>query len=108
MAFSSRRFPMKHQGHTTSEKTSIASGVVVMVGGSCIVANLCTTRNSRNRSRLRNARAEGLDTVARLEHGERHHGDEARRLARDTGKGPAVRDPNAANEGMVIAQSGIW
>jgi hypothetical protein len=31
-AFSSLRFPMKHQGQTTSETTSMVTGVMVLAG----------------------------------------------------------------------------
>jgi hypothetical protein len=31
-AFSSRRFPMKHQGQTTSETTSMVTGAMVLAG----------------------------------------------------------------------------
>src|SRR5262249_58501163 len=95
IAFSSRRLPMKHHGQTTSEKTSIASGEVVMVG-SCIGANLCATGTGRNRAVLGNARDQRLDAVPGLEHRKRHLRVKADVLLIDPREGSAQPMSDAA------------
>src|SRR5262245_2212521 len=105
-AFSRRRFPMKHQGHTTSEKTSIASGDVVMVG-SCIGANLCTARPRRNRVGVRHAGNERLHAVTWLKNSERYGRVKAHVLLIDAGQGSAQGASDTTHERMGIAQSGV-
>src|SRR6516165_5748218 len=105
-AFSSRRFPIKHQGQTTSEKTSIASGEVVMVG-SCIGANLCATGTGRNRAVLGNACDQRLDAVPGLENRERDHGIKTNVLLIDAREGSAQRMSDAAHQRVRIAQAGV-
>src|SRR5262245_66485375 len=96
IAFSSRRLPMKHHGHTTSEKTSIASGDVVMVG-SCIGANLCTTRSGRNRIWFGYPGDQRFHAVPLLDSGERRRGIEPGVLPVVPSQGAAEVAANAAH-----------
>src|SRR5262249_32770810 len=104
MAFSSRRLPMKHHGHTTSENTSTVSGEVVMVG-SCIGVNLCTTGSRRNR--LGYAGEQAFHAVVGFEHRERHRRVEAVGLAVEPGQVAGQRAADAPDESVRIAKPGV-
>src|SRR5262249_11084855 len=99
-AFSSRRLPMKHQGHTTSETTSMrsAAGAPDEAGMTNLRAVVsyqlyqkpagprthppCAiwVRDSAGRNTADHAGDQCIDTVARLERGERHRRFDAARL----------------------------
>src|SRR5436189_212347 len=78
-AFSSLRFPMKHQGQTTSETTSIVTGATGLVASSMAglfgvgPPNVSGRSGGGNRARY-NAGKQRQHGVGRLQRGERQRG----------------------------------
>src|SRR4051794_15844490 len=78
-ASSSRFLPMKHHGHTTSETTSIVSGLDME--RTLVSTKVGSGLLRRNHALIDGPRDQRVDRVARAERRERNSGAKARALA---------------------------